>query len=313
MRLGSLKKLDEIDTKKEIKILNQELKFLTKLIKNKKFLDIFLIEEIKKTNKDLKDFKYQRKTVISIRNKSLDDSIVEEFQQIEKLTVIINNDGSIKSYKDHLDLEKLKINKKNFMDAYTIMSNQKLLLLVSSGRVFTINPNDLPSGKANPKNFIYFIDSNMDDKLVKLLPYNDNLSCFVASKNGKGFIADMSNIQTSQKKGKQLFNLKSNDQLIKVIEANSSHLACINTEEKLLIFKLTDLPTLQKGFGVQLQKMKNNIFLSDVQLFNIKDGISWKSGTLNRNEKKIDSWLGKRSQSGKKIPKKFNKSLIFYD
>ena len=313
MRLGSLKKLDEIDTKNEIKKLNEELNFLNKLIKNKKFLDNFLIEEIKAINKDLKELKYKRKTVISIQEKSLDNLIVEEFQEIEKLTVIINDDGTIKSYKDHLDLEKLKKNQKNIMDAYTIMSNQKLLLFVSSGRVFTIDPNDLPSGKTNPKNFIYFIDSNMDDKLVKLIPHNDNLSFFVASKKGKGFIADISNIQTSQKKGKQLFNLKSEDQLIKVIEVKNTHLACINSEGKLLIFKLKELPTLQRGGGVQLQKIKNNNFLSDVQLFNFKDGISWKNGSLNRSEKKINSWIGKRSQTGKKIPKKFNKDLKFYD
>ena len=313
MRLGSLKKLDEVDTKKEIKKLNEQLNFFIKLIKNKKFLDNFLIEEIENINKDLIDNKYQRKTAITIQDKLLDDSSVEEFLEIEKLTVIIKDDGSIKSYKDHLDLEKLKSNQKNIMDAYTILSNQKLLLFVSSGRVFTINPNDLPSGKANPKNFIYFIDSNMDDKLVKLLPHNDNITCFVASKKGKGFIADISNIQTSQKKGKRLFNLKSEDQLTKVVEVNNSHLACINSEGKLLIFKLKDLPVLQRGGGVQLQKIKNNNFLSDVQLFNLKDGISWKSGSINRNEKKLDSWIGKRSQSGKKIPKKFNKNLKFYD
>ena len=153
----------------------------------------------------------------------------------------------------------------------------------------------------------------MDDKLVKLIPHTDNLTCFVASKNGKGFIADMSKIQTSQKKGKQLFNLKSEDQLIKVIEENHSHLACINSEGKLLIFKLKVLQTLHRGGGVQLQNIKNNNFLSDVQLFNLKDGISWKNGSLNRNKKNIDSWIGKRSQSGKKIPKKFNKNLKFYD
>ena len=44
MRLGSLKKLDEIETKKEIKKLNEDLKFLNKLIKNKKFLDEYLIQ-----------------------------------------------------------------------------------------------------------------------------------------------------------------------------------------------------------------------------------------------------------------------------
>jgi Type IIA topoisomerase (DNA gyrase/topo II, topoisomerase IV), A subunit len=45
MRLGSLKKLDEISTKNEIKDLKVELNVLDKLIKNKKFLDNYIIEE----------------------------------------------------------------------------------------------------------------------------------------------------------------------------------------------------------------------------------------------------------------------------
>ena len=51
---------------------------------------------------------------------------------------------------------------------YHIMSNQKILIFASSGRVFTIDPLNLPTGKSNPKSFIYFIDSNMNDKIVKV-------------------------------------------------------------------------------------------------------------------------------------------------
>ena len=81
----------------------------------------------------------------------------------------------------------------------------------------------------------------------------------------------------------------------------------------MLIFKIKNLPILQKGSGVQIQKLKDNSLLSDIYLFELKDGISWKNGSINRNEKKIDFWIGKRAQSGKKIPKKFNKNFKFYD
>ena len=106
---------------------------------------------------------------------------------------------------------------------------------------------------------------------------------------------------------------KNNDRLIKVAIADKTHLACVNKEGKLLIFKIDDLPSLKKGGGVQLQKIKKNNLLSDIQIFNIDEGISWKTGSLNKNLKEIDFWLGKRSQSGKKIPKRFNKNFKFYD
>ena len=311
MRLGSLKKLDEIETINEIKKLNEELIFLNKLIKNKKFLDEYLVKEVKKISSELTHSKYLRKTIVTLDDKIQEDVNFEEFDVIEKITVIINKDGHLKSYKDHIDIDKLKMTQKDIIDAYQIMSNQKLLLFVSSGRVFTIDPNELPSGKSNPKNFINFIDSNINDKIIKLLPYNSRLNCLVATYKGKGFIADLNKIQTAQKKGKQLFNLKNNDHLFKVLIFEKDHLACLSSDGKMLIYKSKELPKLQKGGGVQLQKIKDNIFLSDILLFNLADGINWSNGSLNKNEKNIKFWIGKRAQSGKKVPKRFNKELKF--
>ena len=311
MRLGSLKKLDELETKKEIKKLKDELSFLNKLIKNKKFLNEYLIDEINTTNKEIIDSKFQRKTNVIVKEESKEEVSFEEFEELEKLTITISKDGLLKSYKDHIDINKLLSAQIDVNDVYHIISNQKLLVFASSGRVFTINPLDLPSGKSNPKNFIYFIDSNTNDNLVKVIPYSNDLKCFVASLKGKSFIADLTNIQTSQKKGKQLFNLKNNDSLLKVIINDKSHLACVNNDQRLLIFKTNQLPILQRGGGVQLQKIKNDNFISDIQLFNYEDGITWKNGSLNQNLKELKFWLGKRAQSGKKIPKRFNKKLKF--
>ena len=66
MRLGSLKKLDEHETKKDIERLTSELNFLNKLIKNKKFLENFLIDEILNINKTLDNLKLKRRTKIKI-------------------------------------------------------------------------------------------------------------------------------------------------------------------------------------------------------------------------------------------------------
>ena len=313
MRLGSLKKLEELETKKEIKKLNEEFNFLNKLIKNKKILDEYLICEINKTNKELSNVRYKRKSIVSNEDNKQNEINFKEFEEIEKLTVIVTNEGFLKSYKDHIDLQKLKSDQKNIIDAYQVLSNQKLLIFATSGKVFTIDPKELPTGKAKPKNFILYVDSNINDKLVKLLPFSKNLFCIIASLKGKGFIADLQNIQTPQKKGKQLFILKEGDYIIKVIEKNKTHLACVNNEAKLLIFKIKSLPILQKGGGVILQKIKKGNVLSDIQHLNLEDGINWKTGLLNKNEKLINFWLGKRAQVGKKVPKRFNKKLKFYD
>ena len=39
---------------------------------------------------------------------------------------------------------------------------------------------------------------------------------------------------------------------------------------------------------------------------NPRDGLQWTTGSKNRKIDNIDFWIGKRSQSGKKVPKFFN-------
>ena len=146
-----------------------------------------------------------------------------------------------------------------------------------------------------------------------MLTYEESLKCIVASKFGKGFIADLININTTQKKGKQLFNLKAGDELINLTSNLKTHIACVAKNSKLLVFNTKELPILRRGVGVQLQKIKENNYLSDIHTFNLSDGIKWKIGSQLRNEKDVDFWIGKRSQAGKKVPKRFNKNLKFFN
>ncbi len=313
MRLGSLKKLDERSTKKEITDLKGELNYLNKLVKNKNILEKHITDELKEINEEIDEEITARRTKVNSKNITDIEVNIDEFHEVEKMTVILTKDGFLKTFKDHLEDEKINNNIQNVVSYKKILSNQKLLLFVSSGRVYTIDPNALPTGKSNPKSFIFFVESNSNEQLIGILPYEDDLKCIVASKFGKGFIADLNEIQTSQKKGKQLLNLKSGDQLLNITNKVDTHIACVANNSKLLIFKTKDLPILKRGGGVQLQRIKKGESLSDIQTFNLSDGITWKIGSQLRNETDIDFWIGKRSQVGKKIPKRFNKNLKLHN
>ena len=90
-------------------------------------------------------------------------------------------------------------------------------------------------------------------------------------------------------------------------------MATVNKSKKILIFPLESLPVLQKGVGVQLMRIKESDALSDIQLIDLSDGLTWQIGSKIRTLEEIDFWIGKRAQSGKKIPKYFNKNLKFYE
>ena len=313
MRLGSLKKLDEMNTKKEIKKLKEEKNYLNKLIKDNKTLNSYLIDEIKKINKDIDQNIAKRKTTISFETIDHQNLNFDEFQEVEKITVLITKDKSLKKIKEHIDLAQLKNNDKSIQSAIHLMSNQKLLIFVSSGKVFTLDPNLLPSGKSNPKSFVYFIESGTDEKMVNILLPEENKKCVLASSKGKGFITDTFSLISNQKKGKKVLNLKTNDSLIKVLDCDKSHLATVNKSKKILIFPLESLPVLQKGVGVQLMRIKESDALSDIQLIDLSNGLTWQIGSKMRTLEDIDFWIGKRAQSGKKVPKYFNKNLKFYE
>ena len=313
MRLGSLKKIDELNTKKEINELKKEKNYLNKLIKDSKTLNNFLENEIKNINADIDKDILRRKTTISTKDLFNEDMNFDEFEEVEKISVLITKDNLIKKVKEHVDIDQFKNSDKNIKSIIHLNSNQKLLIFVTSGRVYTLDPNVLPSGKSNPKSFIHFIESGTNDKMISVILPEENKKYILTSLKGKGFIINSHALVSNQKKGKQVFNLKSNDSLSHVAICNQPHVAVTNNSGKLLIFDVSSLPVLQKGVGVQLIKIKEKDYLSDLQLVDINNGIYWKVGSKNRSLSDIKFWIGKRAQSGKKVPKFFNKNFRFYD
>ena len=309
MRLGSLKKLDELNITKEIKELKEINSSLKKLINNDNYLSNFLIDEIRSINDNLSDNIKLRRTKINNADDYELDIDIDEFTEIEKFTVLLTKDHLLKRVRDFSDNSQEKDN--NIVSAIDIMSNQKLLLFLSSGKVLTLDPNILPGGKASAKSYIEFVDVGVNEKLIGVFNPHTQDKLLLVSKFGKGFISIAENMITNQKKGKNIFRLKNGDELLKVHFVNKDHLALVSKNEKLLIFDNDSLPTLNKGSGVQLMKIKSNDSLSDCAIIDINEGLSWSKGSKIKNLKEIEFWIGKRAQVGKKIPKGFNKNLKF--
>tara|TARA_E500000331_G_scaffold125326_1_gene122974 strand:+ start:31 stop:2085 length:2055 start_codon:yes stop_codon:yes gene_type:complete len=310
MRLGSLKKIDEKNILNEILSLNNELKYLKKLISDKKTLNDYISNELSNIIDDFPSEIKNRKSII-LNEFNYDAEVkIDEFEEIEKYTIHIDKNFNLKRTKEFIEFDEIRKNNKDILYSTKILSNQKLILFVSSGKVFTIDPKNIPSGKSNPKSFIYFVDSLPNDKVVGLLSSN-HTTIFSATNNGKGFVSNISALMTNQRKGRQFFNLKNNDFVLKVFSITKSHIACVTKLQKLLIFDKNSIPQLQKGVGVQLIKIKEKDNLSDIIEINLEEGLKWTTGSKNRNLDNAEFWLGKRAQAGKKVPKFFNKNLKF--
>ena len=242
MRLGALKKLDELNLNKEIKKLKEINVDLKKLVNDDNYLSKFLIQEIKDINNGLIDKIKLRKSTINISDDYDLNINIDEFTEIENFNVLVTKDNQLKKVKDYSEDNQDKDSSiKNFIP---ISSNHKLLLFLSSGKVLTLDPNVLPGGKASPKSYIELINVGVDEKLIGVFNANTQKQILLVSKLGKGFISISENMVTNQKKGKKLFNLKNDDKVIKVLNLTKKYIACVTKLQKMLIFECYVLPRL---------------------------------------------------------------------
>lgn len=83
-------------------------------------------------------------------------------------------------------------------------------------------------------------------------------------------------------------------------------MAVIGNNRLLLVFPLEQVPVMARGKGVQLQKYKDGS-LSDLKVFTIAEGLSWKHGERQFNVTNLTGWLGNRAGVGKMPPNGFPK------
>jgi topoisomerase IV subunit A len=67
---------------------------------------------------------------------------------------------------------------------------------------------------------------------------------------------------------------------------------------------------MSRGRGVLLQRYREGR-LSDVKLFSLEEGLSWRSGERTRLEQDIRAWFGRRGQSGRMPPVGFPRTNTF--
>ena len=87
--------------------------------------------------------------------------------------------------------------------------------------------------------------------------------------------------------------------------------ASIGKNRKLVIFKTDELPEMARGKGVKIQSFGDGGLL-DLKTFAKADGLTW-IDTAGRQQSADDwkDWVGKRAQSGRLAPRGFNKNGKF--
>ena len=314
MRLRSLRKLEQIQLEEEKDQLLKERLGLEMLLedKNNQWQKLSKDFELLKLKLSSNSMYFNRKTIIEEKG-ILENLEIPEFIEEEEVTVIVSKLGWIKFVKGTvINTEEIKYregDEERFL--INAKTSDKILIFGSNGHIYSLQVNLLPSGRTNGEPIRLLTDLPNQIEIVNVIVFESNLISLVTSNIGDGFIIKHEDMLAQTRSGKKIINLKTGiiANCLKNIKGDS--IATIGTNRKLLIFKINELPELNKGKGVRLQKYKN-AYLSDITSFDSEIGLVWfdKSGRKNVLSN-FEDWVGKRAQSGKIAPKGFPRNNKF--
>ena len=318
LRLKSLSRLEEIEIRAEHDKLSEEKRQLQQLLAS----DDLQWERISAEVKEVRE-RYSKSTALGRRRTSFADAPVIDVDldaaliEKEPVTVILSDKGWVRALKGHVDdLSKLDFKQGDKLKrAVKAFTTDKLLILATNGKVFTLEASTLPGGRGHGEPVRLMIDLEENHDIAEVFTYQPGRKLLIASTGGYGFIVPEDEIVASTRKGKQVLNVSEPDEakLIVPVADNADYLAIVGDNRKMLIFKLEEVNEMTRGKGVILQKSKEGN-LADARTFKKSEGLSWVDSagrTFTMSWSELKEWVGQRAQAGKTVPKGFPRSNSF--
>ncbi len=317
MRLRALRKLEEMEIRREHDDLTKERKELKALLKSEDKQWKRIADEIK----EIKDA-FGPKTDLGRRRTTFDeapedvaDVLAEAMIEKEPITVVLSDKGWIRTIRGHnTDTSKLSFKDgdrlRQLLHAQT---TDTLLLFATNGRFYSLAADKLPGGRGHGEPFRLMIDIEDAGDCVELIVHEPGRKLLVASTAGYGFVVAEDDVIAMTRKGKQILNVKGDDEAAVLALVSGDSVAVIGDNRKLLLFPLSELPEMPRGKGVRLQRYRDG-GLADAKTFVKKEGLVYvdaanRSFTLSSAD--LRDWWGARAAAGRLPPRGFPKSGKF--
>jgi topoisomerase IV subunit A len=308
MRLRSLRKLEEMEIRKEHKSLSKELKDLRTLLTSDKLRWARITEELEDTRKKFGSGPLgDRRTELGVAPAVVDVN-TDAFVEREAITVILSEKGWIRAIKGAVaEASDLKFKEGDKLRLLLpCQTTDRLTLLATNGKAFTLKAADLPRGRGDGQPVRLLAELTNEDEIVALFVTMEGMKYLIASNTGRGFIVPATELSAEKRTGKQVLNLKPNEETSLCVPADGDHVAIIGENRRLLVFPLDQIPEMARGSGVILQRYKDG-GLSDAKVFPLAEGLTWKLGDRMRTETDLRPWLAERGTSGRLPPNGFPK------
>jgi topoisomerase-4 subunit A len=317
MRLRSLRKLEEMELRREDKDLRAELKGIKSILGSE-------TEQWAKVGEQIRGVRetFGPKTPLGKRRTQFADApehdlaaIEEAFVEREPITVVVSDKGWVRTLKGQVaDLSNLTFKTDDGLGyAFFAETTSKLLLFATNGKFYTLDAAKLPGGRGHGDPIRMFIDMEQDAAIVSLFVLKGGRKFLVAGHDGQGFIVNEDDCVGNTRKGKQVLNVTAPNEARTVTTVDGDTVAVIGENRKMLIFSIDQIPEMSRGRGVRLQRYKDG-GLSDVVTFVAKEGLRWRDSAgreFSATSKELGEWQGTRADAGRLPPKGFPKSNKF--
>ncbi len=314
MRLRSLRKLEEMELRTERDKLLIERAELEDLLASEDKQWKTIIEQLREVRKEFgKQSKGGARRTELAEAPDFEEVPLEAMIEKEPITVVCSAMGWIRAMKGHINLDQ-ELKFKDGDEARFVFhaeTTDRLLLLGSNGRFYTISANNLPGGRGMGEPVRLIVDLPNEVEMVKLFIHKPGRKLLMASSAGDGFIVDEDSVIAQTRSGKQVLNVKEGIKAMICKPVVGDHIACVGENRKVLVFPVSELPEMGRGKGVRMQKYKDG-GLNDAITFNLADGLSWLDPAgRTRTETDLTEWTGKRASAGRMAPRGFPRNNKF--
>ncbi|MCF6370547.1 DNA topoisomerase IV subunit A [Rhizobium halophilum] len=317
MRLRNLRKLEEFEIRKEFDDLTKEKADIEALLASDEKLWRVVeveIQDVKKKFAKATELGRRRTQFAEAPEADL-DAIQQAMIEKEPVTIVISQKGWIRALKGHIaDTSTLTFKEGDALKvAFPAQTTDKLLLLTTGGKAYTLGADKLPGGRGHGEPIRIMVDMENDQDILTAFVHDPSRKLILASTAGNGFVVAESEMVANTRKGKQIMNVGMPDEAKLVVPVSGDHVAVVGENRKLLVFPLVQLPEMTRGKGVRLQRYKDG-GISDVKCFAIDQGLTWEDSAgrlFTKTREELVEWLGDRASAGRLVPKGFPRSGKF--
>ena len=316
LKLRNLAKLEEMIISTEQEQLQQERDQLQKVLGSEARLKSLIKKELLAVAEKYGD---ERRSPLAVR---IDAKAFSELDLVtaDPITVVMSEKGWIRAAKGH-DIDPTSLSYKSG-DSYQMCaygrSNQPVVILDSTGRAYTVPSHNLPSARGQGEPVTGRINPPSGASFGGLMMGADDSLYLLSSDAGYGFVAKLGDLQSKNRAGKGVISLPKGGQVMHpaaIQSLETSQVAAVTTEGRLLIFPLADLPQMARGKGNKIigipsaRVQAREEYVVAIQVFTAQDTIVIYSGKRHQNfkMKDLEHYQGERGRRGNKLPRGFQK------